>query len=81
MTQSMEGSFFFFCAVGRVFLATDHESLKNVVFNTGYKDRIKTTGRSRGGKTPYGIEVTTQRHFKQEWDHNSGRSILGENTV
>ena len=65
----------------QVFLASDHDPLKNVVFNTGYKDRIKTTGRRRGGKIPYWIEVTTQRHFKSEWDQHSGRSILGDNTV
>ena len=65
----------------QVFLASDHDPLKNVVFNSGYKDKIKTTGRRRGGKIPYWIEVTTKRRFKVEWDQNSGRSILGDNTV
>ena len=33
--------------------------LSRMVFNTGYKDRSKTTGRRREGNIPYWIEVTS----------------------
>ena len=67
--------------ISQVFQANDHDPVKNVVFNTGYRDRIQTKGRRRGGKIPYWIEVTTKRFFQDHWDHNSGRGLLGPNTV
>ena len=44
--------------------ASDYDPVKNVVFNPGYEDRIQTTGRRRGGKITYWIEVTTKSFSK-----------------
>ena len=65
----------------QVFQVSDHDPIENVVWDTGYKDRLQTTGRRRRGKIPYWIEVTTKRMFKVQWDQNPGRGILGANTV
>ena len=65
----------------QVFLSNPKDPFHHVVFSPGYKDRIQSMGRRRGGKVPYWIEVTTQRHFKTLWDQNPGRGILGPNHV
>ena len=62
--------------------ATDlSEPLHNVVFTSVYKDRIISTGRRRGMKMPYWIEITTQRHYKNHWQVNPGKGILGPHQV
>ena len=49
--------------IHQVFTASDRDPLHHVVFSPALKDRIQCTGRRRGGKIPYWIETTTQRHF------------------
>ena len=65
----------------QVYSSPIEDPLHNVVFCSAYKDRIQVTGRRRGGKIPYWLEITTQRHFPQEWHANPGVGFLGPNLV
>ena len=65
----------------QVFLAPTTDPMHHVVLSPAYKDRIQATGRCRGGKIPYWIEVITKRYYSEIWDHNPGRGILGPNQV
>ena len=67
----------------QVFEANHSDPLHHVVFSPGLKDRIQSTGRRRGGKIPYWIEITTQRHFPELWAKHLGRrvGIMGPNVI
>ena len=65
----------------QVYSSPIEDPLHSVVFCSAYKDRIQVTGRRRGGKIPYWLEITTQRHFPQEWHANPGVGFLGPNLV
>ena len=67
--------------VKQVFTASTLDPLHHVVFSPALKDRIQATGRRRGGKIPYWVETTTQRHFRDEWNRCSRYGILGPNLV
>ena len=61
----------------QVYLAGPADPLHHVVFSPSFKDNIHATGRGRGGKIPYWLEVATHRHYKEHWDHNPGRGVFG----
>ena len=65
----------------QVFKVDNSEPVHHVVFSPALKDRIQCTGRRRGGKIPYWIETTTQRHYPETWTNHPGRGILGPNQV
>ena len=65
----------------QVFNSQPENPLHHVVLSPAYKDRIQATGRRRGGKIPYWIEITTQRHFPETWNLHPGNGILGPNVV
>ena len=67
--------------VQQVFEANPRDPLHHVVFSPALKDRIQSTGRRRGGKIPYWVETTTQRHFGDIWNRCSNSGILGPNLV
>ena len=64
-----------------LFHSTIDDPFHNVVFSSAYKDRIIVTGRRRGMKVPYWIEITTQRHYPNHWKQNPGKGILGPHQV
>ena len=64
-----------------IYQASITDPLHHVVFCSAYKDRIQVTGRRRGGKIPYWLEITTHRHFPQEWQNHPGVGFLGPNVV
>ena len=47
-----------------VFLTQDQDPVHRVVFSPGFKGRIQSMGRRRGGKLSYWIEVTTYMFYK-----------------
>ena len=64
-----------------LFHSTIDDPFHNVVFNSAYTDRIIVTGRRRGMKMPYWIEIATQRHYPNHWKQNPGKGILGPHQV
>ena len=67
--------------IKQVFEASNLDPLHHMVFSPALKDRIQATGRRRGGRIPYWVETTTQRHFRDEWNRCSDYGILGPNLV
>ena len=50
---------------------THDRPMHNVVFATGYEDRIFARGRRRGMQFPYDIEVMQKRHYPDLSEHNA----------
>ena len=67
--------------ISQVFDACPIDPLHHVVFSPVLKTRIQSHGRRRGGKIPYWVETTTQRHFGEAWNRCSNVGILGPNRV
>ena len=65
----------------QVFGADHNDPIHHVVFSPGLKDRTLAMGRRRGGKIPYWVETTTQRHYAELWRHFNARNVLCPNFI